>query len=145
MKFRLKSILYFFIIASLVIGCNIKKELSKDKPSSKNKTKMEIVKINSLSQSEYKIKLGQQISYSFREHGSVGISAEYALSDGFVLALKERNKVYSNPDRKHMSGADNSTVTLVFEAEEIGTCDIIIKKMFRGNIENELKFKVTVE
>lgn len=142
---RFKNILYFFIPALLVVACNVKKELSNDKPSSKNKTKMEIVKINSQTQTEYKIKLGQQISYSFREHGSVGISAEYELSDGFVLALKERNKVYSNPDRKHLAGGDNSTVTLVFEAAEIGTCEIIIKKMFRGKIENELKFKVTVE
>lgn len=144
MKLRFQSAL-FFIVLFTVLSCSLNNTLSKDKSSSKNKSELEIVIINPLTQSDYKIKLGQQISYSFREHGSVGISAEQELSDENVLVLKERNKVYKNKDRKHLAGADNSTVTLIFEGKSIGSSDLIIRKMYRGDIKEELIFKITVE
>lgn len=145
MKIKTESLFFLCLLSYALISCSANKELRKEKPNSKNKSSMEIVKINPLTQSEYKIKLGQQISYSYREHGSVGISAEYDLSDGFILSLKERSKVYSNPDRKHLDGGDNSTVTLIFEGKAIGSSDLIIRKMYRGDIKEELIFKITVE
>jgi hypothetical protein len=145
MKLRFQSALFFFLVAFIVLSCSLNNTLSKDKSSSKNKSELEIAIITSLTQSEYKIKLGQQISYSFREHGSVGISAEHELSDDNVLLLKERNKVYKNKDRKHLAGADNSTVTLIFEGKAIGSSDLIVRKMYRGDIKEELIFNITVE
>ena len=104
-----------------------------------------IIKIDPLRKSDYKIKVGQKISYSYKEHGSVGISAEYDLSDASVLVFKDKIREFKNPNNAQYPGGDEAVITLVFEGGKPGTSNLKITNLFRGKTENELKFKITVE
>ena len=140
------KILLFILLLGIVsiacVGAKKKTEIS-SVPTTKSTT--DTIRINPLVQKEYKVKVGQIISYTFREHASVGISAEYDLSDFRVIKYKERKKVYKNPQKEGMTGGDDSSVSLIFEAMEKGSTDLIINEMFRGKIQNEFKFKIIVE
>jgi len=140
------KILLFILLLGIVsiacVGAKKKTEIS-SVPTTKSTT--DTIRINPLVQKEYKVKVGQIISYTFREHASVGISAEYDLSDVRVIKYKERKKVYKNPQKEGMTGGDDSSVSLIFEAMEKGSTDLIINEMFRGKIQNEFKFKIIVE
>jgi hypothetical protein len=140
------KILLFILLLGIVsiacVGAKKKTEIS-SVPTTKSTT--DTIRINPLVQKEYKVKVGQIISYSFREHASVGISAEYDLSDARVIKYKERMKVYKNPQKEGMTGGDDSSVSLIFEAMEKGSTDLIINELFRGKIQNEFKFKIIVE
>ena len=140
------KILLFILLLGIVsiacVGAKKKTEIS-SVPTTKSTT--DTIRINPLVQKEYKVKVGQIISYTFREHASVGISAEYDLSDVRVIKYKERKKVYKNPQKEGMTGGDDSSVSLIFEAMEKGSSDLIINELFRGKIQNEFKFKIIVE
>jgi hypothetical protein len=43
-----------------------------------------------------------------------------------------------------MSGADAAKTTFFFEAISTGTSLLIVRNIFRGEIENEYKFRITV-
>jgi predicted secreted protein len=145
-------LILIFLLSLLLSACSVTKNNSnsttiveKKEPDIKTKTDTSIIQIKQLGQKDYKIKVGQKISYSYNEHGSVGISAEYDLSDASVLVFKDKIRVYKNPDKSEYPGGDEATVTLIFKAAEKGIVDLVVRSLFRGKTEDEFKFKITVE
>jgi hypothetical protein len=142
-----------FLLSLLLSACSGTKKSTnktpvveeKKEPKEKSKGDSDIVIISPLGKTDYKIKVGQKISYSYKEHGSVGISAEYDLSDASVLVFKDKIREYKNPDKSEYPGGDEATVTLIFKAAEKGIVDLVVRSLFRGKTENEFKFKITVE
>jgi len=142
-----------FLLSLLLSACGASKKNSnnttvvveKKEPEIKSKTDTSIVQIKQLGQKEYKIKVGQKISYTYKEHGSVGISAEYSVSDPSILQYKEKNREFVNPDKSGMPGGDEARVSWIFEGIAKGTVDLIVKSLYRGKTENEFKFKIIVE
>ena len=142
-----------FLLSVLLSACGVSKKNSnnntvvveKKEPEIKTKTDTSIVQIKQLGQKEYKIKVGQKISYTYKEHGSVGISAEYNISDASILQYKESKREFVNPDNTGMPGGDEARVTWIFEGAETGTVNLVVKSLFRGKTENEFKFKIIVE
>ena len=137
-----------FLLSLLLSACSgIKKSTNttvvEEKKDSKDSS--DIIKIDPLRKSDYKIRVGQKISYSYKEHGSVGISAEYDLSDASVLVFKDKIREFKNPNNAQYPGGDEAVITLVFEGGKPGTSNLKITNLFRGKTENEFKFKITVE
>jgi hypothetical protein len=148
---KTKSLFFLLLLGIVSIACvgmknkSVDVKLKSDISTPGTRPASDTLHINPLGQKEYKVKVGQIVSYSFREHASVGISAEYDLSDASVIKYKERIKVYKNPQREGITGGDDSRVSFVFEAIEKGSSDLTINEMFRGKIQNEFKFTIIVE
>lgn len=141
-----------FLLSLLLSACGASKKNSnnttiveKKEPDIKTKADTSIVQIKQLGQKDYKIKVGQKISYSYKEHGSVGISAEYDLSDASVLVFKDKIREFKNPNNAQYRGGDESVITLIFEGGKPGSSNLKITNLFRGKTEDEFKFKITVE
>ena len=137
-----------FLLSLLLSACSGTKKSTnttvvEEKKDSKDSS--DIIKIDPLRKSDYKIRVGQKISYSYKEHGSVGISAEYDLSDASVLVFKDKIREFKNPNNAQYPGGDEAVITLVFEGGKPGTSNLKITNLFRGKTENEFKFKITVE
>ncbi len=124
----------------------VKKE-KKAKKEKKPKKGMSdtIVVINTVKSLSYTIKVGQKISYTYKEHGSVGIGATYEVDNSGVLVYKELIRDYKNKNREGLTGADEARVTLVFEGLAKGKAVLNVKDMYRGKVQSEAKITVTVE
>ena len=116
-----------FLLSLLLSACGASKKSTnttvvEEKKDSKDSS--DIIKIDPLRKSDYKIKVGQKISYSYKEHGSVGISAEYDLSDASVLVFKDKIREFKNPNNAQYPGGDESVITLIFEGGKTGNSNL---------------------
>jgi hypothetical protein len=96
---------------------------------------------------EVQANAGNKLGYSFHEHMSVGYWAEFEIEDESVIRHIGTDTVYNTPERMRepgMSGADAAKTTFFFEAISTGTSLLIVRNIFRGEIENEYKFRITV-
>ena len=97
--------------------------------------------------SDIKAKIGDKLGYSFHEHMSVGYWAEFEIEDEKVVRHSGTDTVYNTPERMNepgMSGADAARTTFFFEAIATGTTLLIVRNLFRGETENEYKFRINV-
>lgn len=88
---------------------------------------------------------GQQAYYDASVHGSVGYTASVSISNEKVLKLVKTTKTYKNPKQSHMSGGDAATRRYIFEAIASGLSTVIIKKAFRGELQNTHRIDVEVK
>lgn len=91
--------------------------------------------------------LGDKISYSFYEHISVGFWAEFEIEDEDVIRHSGTNTTYDTPERMKepgLTGADAARTSFFFEAIAVGTSMLIFRNIFRGNIETEYRFRITI-
>jgi predicted secreted protein len=96
---------------------------------------------------DVKVTIGVKLAYSFNEHMSVGYWAEFEIEDESVIRHSGTDTAYNSPERMNepgMSGADAAKTTFFFEAISTGTSLLIVRNIFRGEIENEYKFRITV-
>lgn len=97
--------------------------------------------------SDVKAKIGDKLGYSFHEHMSVGFWAEFEIEDETVLRHSGTDTVYNTPERMNepgMAGADAARTTFFFEAISTGTSLLVVRNIFRGDIESEYKFRINV-
>ena len=104
---------------------------------------MDTIKISSL-QNNYNIKKGQYLLWVCQEHVSTGKTTEYTIKGNKVISFpkKESISLNKNPELK---GADKKQVSRYFEAIESGTCSLILREMFRGELKKERILEITVE
>jgi len=91
--------------------------------------------------------VGNKLGYSFNEHISVGYWAEFEIEDESIIRHSGTDTVYNSPESMKepgMPGADAAKTTFFFEAISTGTSLLIVRNIFRGEIENEYKFRITV-
>ena len=97
--------------------------------------------------SDIKVKIGDKLGYSFSEQMSVGYWAEFEIEDENVVRHSGTDTAYNSPERMNeegISGADAARTTFFFEAMNIGTSLLIVRNIFRGDIESEYKFRINV-
>jgi pyruvate/2-oxoacid:ferredoxin oxidoreductase alpha subunit len=123
----------------------IEKTKKVKKAKKKKKESYSIVEIEELRSKEYTIKSGQKISYTYKEHASVGITSTYSVDKTAILVYKELISDYKNKNREGLTGADEASITVIFEGSSKGNAVLTVKKMFRGNIEREFNITITVE
>lgn len=92
----------------------------------------------------FTVKVGQQVYYSARVHGSVGYSAE-VYSEGSGLNLADNFTEYDKKQEAGMTGGDAATEYFIFDALEVGTYTVIAKRYFRGDLEEEYTITINIE
>lgn len=91
--------------------------------------------------------LGQQCTYFCRQHTSVGITSDFSIVPQEVLAFVTAEITYKNPKQETnpVPGGDEAAKVYLFEAKEIGTCQLKIKTYMRGDITREQTIEVVVK
>jgi hypothetical protein len=108
--------------------------------------KMDVKRVQSLNNRlSVTLRLGELASYTAEVHGSVGIAAEWDISDNGILHLVDEKKDYKWPDRAGMPGGDASVETFIFEAKAPGNSILTFRLVYRGTVEETKKVSVTVE
>jgi pyruvate/2-oxoacid:ferredoxin oxidoreductase alpha subunit len=141
-------VLLFLSSYSFAQGNNPDKieKTKKVKKAKKKKTESDsIIVIEELRSKDYTIKTGQKISYTYKEHASVGITSTYSVDKTAILVYKELISDYKNKNREGLTGADEASITVIFEGSSKGKAVLTVKNMFRGNIEREFNITITVE
>lgn len=107
---------------------------------------MKVVKLSPL-EKEIHLKIGDQCTFTYNEHVSVGYTAEFEIEDSEILGHLETNTQYSHPERMKtgMTGGDAAKTTFSFEARELGTSLLFIRKFFRFDLEEEFQFRIIVK
>lgn len=89
---------------------------------------------------------GTVLRYSFKSYASVGYGAEYELDDSGAVVYVRTDTDYeqTEAERAGKTGADAATGTFVFEAREVGTASLQVRALFRGTVESEAEYTITV-
>lgn len=90
------------------------------------------------------VRVGKKMKVRFEQHGSVGIYAEYQIGNDQIVAFVKEETRFKNPKNAEMPGGDAATGEYIFQAKRRGTTHIIVKKMFRGNMESEKRIQIVV-
>ncbi|WP_375561393.1 protease inhibitor I42 family protein [Bernardetia sp. OM2101] len=95
------------------------------------------------SQANYKVKLGEKITFKTNVHGSVGMTAEYEILDDTILKLENSKIIYDNPNFKG-SGGDGGMKKFAFKALSKGKTKVTIKKIYRRELQKEIVLEIEV-
>ncbi|MDX1905043.1 MAG: hypothetical protein SFU27_12875 [Thermonemataceae bacterium] len=101
--------------------------------------------LSSLKKKRIELKVGQKAYVQYKQHGSVGIYGEVSSSDEAVLKKVDTHTAFKNKQEPGMTGADESVVTVIFEAVGKGKSQVKISNMFRGQTEKEAEISVIVK
>lgn len=107
---------------------------------------MKVVKLSPL-EKEYHAQSGDQFTFSYNEHVSVGYTADFDIENQEIVRHLKTDTVYEHPERledPQITGADSATTTFIFEAREKGTTLLFIQKYFRFELEEKFQFRITV-
>ncbi len=105
------------------------------------------IDLNNIGLKEVTVKVGDQLTYSFEVHGSVGYSGAYKIDHEEVVMFADEKIKYHHPERmkEGMTGGDAATGTYVFKAKAPGTATITVDQLFRGEVEASSAFNITVQ
>jgi hypothetical protein len=106
--------------------------------SSKNR-----VSINPLV-GKYTVSVGQQVSYTAKVNGSVGLSASAQSSEEEILAFDADELEFNDKKAAEMRDGAYAQRTFIFKAIKPGKATVIVQHMFRGELENEYEIVINV-
>ncbi len=92
-------------------------------------------------QINYQVKEGKTISFKTSVHGSVGMDAEYEIKNKDILEFENSKIIYDDPGFQG-TGGDSGKKKFVFKGIKKGTTTIIIKKIYRGDLQEEIVLKI---
>lgn len=111
--------------------------------ASDNSINIDELKSNQDSTTDYKVKVGEKISFKTSVHGSVGMGAEAEILDDKILKLESGEIIYNNPNFE-APGGDAGMHKFTFKTLSKGKTKITIKKIYRGELEKEIVLEVEV-
>jgi hypothetical protein len=125
---------------------NIKKKRHPDSGNMKQKTPKISQILCSEDGSSYSFKVGESFFYEFHRHESVGIEAEFGIADTGIISHVNTEKEYLHPEsmKPGWTGGDSQRGRWTFRADKKGNTSILIRKLFRGRLENECTIGITV-
>ena len=134
----MKRFLSLFIIVNL-LGCSPKKSFpaKPPKPLSENMQQFENMQRIEKSTKNLKLKIGEEVFYQVKVHGSVGKRTEVHVDNEDRIQQADPKIDYDNTDRATMPGGDSATKTFVFRGVSPGDAKITIKNLYRGDVQNE--------
>ena len=96
---------------------------------------------------EIVVKVNDVLYYEYESFDSIGMHAEYHISDLTVLIIYQEETKYHYPERlkKGMTGADSGKGIFYFKALNAGKVTLTIKHTIRRKIEREMIFNIIVE
>lgn len=93
------------------------------------------------------VEIGTKLQHSCALHGSVGITAEYSLSDTSILKFLGTDIEYLTPEnmkKPGWKGGDKARGHYFFEAVKQGITTLSIIRIFRGRPEKSHEVTITV-
>lgn len=144
----MKNIFVFSL--PLILGVLACKTPSSNKKMENNKTpKGDTISLSALSSPDpVKVKTGQYLKFSLKEHASVGLGSKCVIKEeGKAIRLEKSDRAYKNPnfEKEPLAGGDEATRTYVFYAFEKGSNSITVEEWMRGTKENSFDFNIVVE
>ncbi len=99
------------------------------------------------SESIIEVSVGETLCYRFVRHESVGIDAEVHIDDTSIVRLEKTDSKYLYPERlkRGWTGADEETVCWYFKALKEGATRLIVRNLFRGEVEKECTIELIVK
>ncbi|MDX2304489.1 MAG: hypothetical protein NW226_16905 [Microscillaceae bacterium] len=104
----------------------------------------DMIKLSPLSKKSVSVQVGQKLYFEAKVHGSVGMSAQFSISNEKTIRLVSEDLEFKNPQQADMPGGDSAVRTYIFEAIQPGTSQIKIEQVFRGKVEDSYTFKIKV-
>jgi predicted secreted protein len=101
--------------------------------------------LNPLMASDYGMQINQTAMLSMSEHGSVGITSDIVIQDETILTLVSDEFTYTKEPKEGTTGGDGGSRTYIFKALKTGQTTITAKEYFRGNLEKEVIYNITVQ
>ncbi len=95
----------------------------------------------------YHFNVGDQFYVQYTRHGSVGIDAEIEVDGKGVVEVERREAEYLYPERLKpgMTGGDKEVVRWFFTTIGPGTAQIIVRRLFRFEVESECTIRIIVK
>ena len=90
------------------------------------------------------VRVGKKMKVKFEQHGSVGIYAEYQITNEQVVQYVKTETRFKNPKNAEMPGGDAATGEFIFIAKQRGTTQLTIRNMFRGDVESQKQITIVV-
>lgn len=104
-----------------------------------------MIDLNELTDGEVAVEVGDELQFSLPIQESVGYDPRLSSYDKEVLKLKERKVEREHPEEMtEISGADEGKCIFVLEASSVGETELVFYQTFRGDVEEEYKFRVKV-
>ena len=96
---------------------------------------------------ELELKLGDQFSFKYHRHFSVGIDFEFEVEDTHLVEQVVSEHEYLHPEKLKpgWTGGDKERCRWVFQTIKHGCTTLTIRKMFRGNVEHTCVFQIAIE
>jgi len=93
------------------------------------------------------VKVNDILYYEYESFDSVGMGAEYCISDLSVIIIYQEKTKFHYPERlkKEMTGADSGKGMFYFKAIKTGSATLSIKHLVRKIIEREMIYNIIVE
>jgi len=91
------------------------------------------------------LQIGQEAYISLKQHLSVGIKSIAKSNDESIIEIIKTRFSYNNPILPRKKGGDAGQRVFVFKAHKTGSTAITVKKIFRGQLQEEYSIKVIVK
>lgn len=98
-------------------------------------------------ESKYTFKVGERFYYQFHRHGSVGENAEFQISNEQIIEHIDTKTEYLHPEKMKpgWTGGDAERGVWVFKAVRKGQTTLLIRILFRFEVESECAIEIAVE
>ncbi|MHA1882116.1 MAG: hypothetical protein ACTSUO_03635 [Candidatus Thorarchaeota archaeon] len=110
--------------------------------------KEEHVVLDWKNESRLSLSVGDMFLCKFHRHGSVGEDAEFEISDTDIVVHEDTEMKYLHPEkmkRPGWTGGDAESGKWVFKALKPGKTTLIIKILFRFDVESEHPIEIVVD
>jgi hypothetical protein len=95
----------------------------------------------------YSFKVGDEFYYQFHRHGSVGEDVEFHINDDQIIEHIKTETRYLHPEKMKpgWTGGDAERGHWFFKAVRKGTTILLIRALFRFDVESECAIEIIVE
>jgi predicted secreted protein len=143
----MKYLIVLSLIA-LLAACAETKETQTTSTSSTNvesEKSTEQIELNPLKSFDYTLQINQTALLNMSEHASVGSTSEVLIQDETILALVSDEFKYTKEPKEGMTGGDAGSRSYIFKALKTGQTSITAKDIYRGKLQSETIFNITVQ
>ncbi len=105
-----------------------------------------VVKLITTEDSSIEVIVGEEFAIGYHRHGSVGIDAEFEISDENIVEFVRSEAEYLYPQRLKpgITGGDAERCKWFFRAKQAGRTEIIVRDLYRFKVEKETPITVIV-
>lgn len=95
----------------------------------------------------YSFKVGDEFYYQFHRHGSVGEDAEFQIKNEQIIEHVKTETRYLHPEKMKpgWTGGDAERGQWFFKAVRKGKTILLVRILFRFEVESECAIEITVE